>query len=60
MLSLQFLRASRPASSASRTWNNNRHRRCLQFTAGDRSRTAQLLGIGRTTLYRKIKRYKLA
>ncbi len=32
----------------------------LQFTAGDRSRTAQLLGIGRTTLYRKIKRYKLA
>jgi DNA-binding NtrC family response regulator len=32
----------------------------LRFTAGDRSRTAQLLGIGRTTLYRKIKRYKLA
>lgn len=31
----------------------------LAFTGGDRTRTAQVLGIGRTTLYRKMKRYKI-
>jgi len=29
----------------------------LEFTGGDRGRAANLLGIGRTTLYRKLKRY---
>jgi DNA-binding NtrC family response regulator len=29
----------------------------LQYTKGDRVMTANLLGIGRTTLYRKIKEY---
>jgi len=32
----------------------------LEFTKGDRVMTAYLLGIGRTTLYRKIKEYQLA
>ncbi len=31
----------------------------LRHTEGDRSRAAELLGIGRTTLYRKIKEYNL-
>ena len=31
----------------------------LQFTRGDRSMAAHLLGIGRTTLYRKLKEYQL-
>jgi DNA-binding NtrC family response regulator len=32
----------------------------LQHTKGDRTVAAQLLGIGRTTLYRKLKEYELA
>jgi transcriptional regulator with PAS, ATPase and Fis domain len=32
----------------------------LEFTKGDRAVAAHLLGIGRTTLYRKLKEYKLA
>ncbi len=32
---------------------------CLEYTKGDRSTTALLLGIGRTTLYRKLKAYNL-
>ncbi|MBI1791348.1 MAG: sigma-54-dependent Fis family transcriptional regulator [Acidobacteria bacterium] len=31
----------------------------LEFTRGDRSLAAHLLGIGRTTLYRKLKEYRL-
>lgn len=32
----------------------------LEYTKGDRAVAAHLLGIGRTTLYRKLKEYKLA
>jgi transcriptional regulator of acetoin/glycerol metabolism len=31
----------------------------LAFTKGDRALAAQLLGVGRTTLYRKVKEYRL-
>jgi DNA-binding NtrC family response regulator len=33
--------------------------RALAVTQGERGRTAEILGIGRTTLYRKMKQYKL-
>jgi transcriptional regulator with PAS, ATPase and Fis domain len=33
--------------------------RALEYTKGDRMMAAQLLGIGRTTLYRKLKEYRL-
>jgi transcriptional regulator of acetoin/glycerol metabolism len=32
----------------------------LEYTKGDRAIAAHLLGIGRTTLYRKLKEYDLA
>jgi transcriptional regulator of acetoin/glycerol metabolism len=32
----------------------------LEYTKGDRAVAANLLGIGRTTLYRKLKEYQLA
>jgi DNA-binding NtrC family response regulator len=35
-------------------------RHALQHTRGDRTTAAQMLGIGRTTLYRKLKEYQLA
>jgi DNA-binding NtrC family response regulator len=31
----------------------------LDYTKGDYNTAAQLLGIGRTTLYRKLKKYRL-
>lgn len=34
--------------------------RALEHTKGDRVSAANLLGIGRTTLYRKLKEYQLA
>jgi DNA-binding NtrC family response regulator len=34
-------------------------RDALRYTKGDHGRAAQLLGIGRTTLYRKLKEYRL-
>ena len=34
--------------------------RALEYTNGDRGVAAHLLGIGRTTLYRKLKEYQLA
>ena len=33
--------------------------RALEATRGDRAKAAQMLGIGRTTLYRKLKEYKI-
>jgi transcriptional regulator of acetoin/glycerol metabolism len=33
--------------------------RALEYTKGDRVMAAHLLGIGRTTLYRKLKEYRL-
>ncbi len=36
-----------------------RHSHALEYTKGDRVMAAYLLGIGRTTLYRKLKEYRL-
>jgi transcriptional regulator of acetoin/glycerol metabolism len=33
--------------------------RAIEYTKGDRVMAAHLLGIGRTTLYRKLKEYRL-
>jgi two-component system response regulator HydG len=33
--------------------------KALEATKGDRAKAAQMLGIGRTTLYRKLKEYKI-
>jgi transcriptional regulator of acetoin/glycerol metabolism len=33
--------------------------KALAATHGDRAKAAQMLGIGRTTLYRKLKEYKI-
>jgi len=35
-------------------------REALEYTKGDRAVAASLLGIGRTTLYRKLKEYQIA
>jgi DNA-binding NtrC family response regulator len=35
-------------------------RQALEYTRGDRGVAATLLGIGRTTLYRKLKEYQMA
>jgi DNA-binding NtrC family response regulator len=32
----------------------------LAYTRGDRSRAAQILGIGRKTLYRKLQKYSVS
>ncbi len=53
--------APEPSSSAVRLEDVELEaiRKALVSTRGDRSRAAQMLGIGRTTLYRRIKRYSL-
>jgi len=34
-------------------------RKTLRKTSGDRSRTAEILGIDKSTLWRKVKRYNI-
>ncbi len=58
------LRAPEPARSSPVIPLNEVERRAimaaLDYTRGDRMMAAHLLGIGRTTLYRKLKEYQLA
>ena len=43
--------------STSRSWRSERLLEAMRYTKGDRTMAANLLGIGRTTLYRKLKDY---
>jgi DNA-binding NtrC family response regulator len=51
--------APRPALLSLRDAERQAILRALDHTAGDRGRAADLLGIGRTTLYRRLKEYGL-
>jgi transcriptional regulator with PAS, ATPase and Fis domain len=52
--------AGRPPILPLNQMERNAIRDALEYTKGDRAIAANLLGIGRTTLYRKLKEYQLA